>query len=137
MDVKITKKMLNDYRKTKREIPLLEAELLEMLQGDAGLGNSTIFDYRTGFPRPQSVVGFDWELYQRRKNVLAKKRAEVKAVDEWVNGIGDAQARFVFRAFYIDGQGWNTIAQRLGYTNNPDYPRLMVRDKYLKDKQIK
>lgn len=137
MDVKITKKMLNDYRKTKREIPLLEAELLEMQQGDAGLGNSTIFDYRTGFPRPQSVVGFDWELYQRRKNVLAKKRAEVKAVDEWVNGIEDTWTRFVFRAFYIDGQGWNTIAQRLGYTNNPDYPRLYIRDKYLKDKQVK
>ena len=60
--IKITRKLLDDYRRLKREIPLLELELVEMLQGDNGFDNSTIFDYRTGEARPQSVVGFDWKL---------------------------------------------------------------------------
>ena len=48
MGIKITRKLLDDYRRLKREIPLLELELVEMLQGDNGFDNSTIFDYRTG-----------------------------------------------------------------------------------------
>ena len=54
--IKITRKLLDDYRRLKQEIPLLELELVEMLQGDNGFDNSTIFDYRTGEARPQSVV---------------------------------------------------------------------------------
>ncbi len=44
--------MLNNYRRLKREIPILEAELVEMKKGDNGFNNSTIFDYRDGYPRP-------------------------------------------------------------------------------------
>ncbi|MFR1080466.1 hypothetical protein [Enterocloster sp.] len=51
MSIKITKKLLNNYRRWKREIPLLEAELVEMREDpDHGFGNSTVFDYRTGKP---------------------------------------------------------------------------------------
>lgn len=66
-EIKITRKLLDNYRKLKREIPVLGLELDEMMNGEAGLGNSTIFDYSTGFARPQSVVGFDQERYDRRK----------------------------------------------------------------------
>ena len=51
-EIKITRKLLDNYRKLKREIPVLSMELAEMKQGEAGLGNSTIFDYTTGFARP-------------------------------------------------------------------------------------
>ena len=66
MNLKITRALLNEYRdmRKKRTIPILELELEEMKQGDNGLGNSTVFDYRTGQARPQSVVGFDWKLYE-------------------------------------------------------------------------
>lgn len=57
MEMKITRKILENYRKEKWKIPLLELELLEMKKGDNGLSNSTVFDYQTGFPRPQSVAG--------------------------------------------------------------------------------
>ena len=50
MRIKITRKLLDSYRKMKREIPTLAAELAEMKQGDNGLCNSTILDYRTGEP---------------------------------------------------------------------------------------
>ena len=42
MNIKITRKLLDDYRKIKREIPILEIELEEMKTTDSGIGNSTI-----------------------------------------------------------------------------------------------
>lgn len=131
-EIKITRKLLDDYRKLKREIPLLELELEEMKQGDNGLGNSTIYDYRTGQAMPQSVVGFDWPLYEHRQKVLNHKKAKVETVEQWINAIEDGQARCVFRMFYIDEMGWVKIAAKIGYAESPDYPRLHIRDEYLK-----
>ena len=136
MGIKITKKLLDDYRKMKKEIPLLALELKNMSQGDNGFNNSTIFDYRDGYPKPQSVVGFDWPLYEHRKKVLAGKKVKVKAIEEWINAIEDGQTRCVFRMFYIDGMKWEIIASKTGYSSSPDYPRLMIRDKYLKEMKI-
>ena len=136
MDFKITKKMLNDYKRLKQEIPLLELELKHMQNGDNGFGNSTVFDYRSGFPMPQSVVGFDWPLYEHRKKVIEVKKAKVKAVEQWINGIEDGQTRCVFKMFYMDGMTWIKIADKTGYANSPDYPRLHIRDEYLKDCKI-
>lgn len=136
MAMKITKKLLDDYKKTKREIPLLEAELIGMKRGDAGIGNSTIFDYQTGFPRPQSVVGFDWPLYERRKRNLELKKEKVAAVEKWIEAIEDGQTRCVFRMFYIGAMKWDKIAIKTGYAGNADYPRLYIRDKYLKEQKI-
>ena len=111
--MKITRDMLNNYRRLKREIPILEAELVEMKKGDNGFNNSTIFDYRDGYPRPQSVVGFDWPLYEHRKKVLNSKKERVKAVERWINSIEDGQTRCVFRMFYMDGMSWLKIAEKL------------------------
>ncbi len=135
--IRITRQLLDDYRKLKREIPLLRAELHDMKQGDNGFGNSTIFDYRTGFPMPQSVIGFDWELCEHREKVLERKEAKVKAVEDWINAIEDGQTRCVFRMFYIDGMSWEKIAVKTGYANSLDYPRLHIRDDYLKKCGIK
>lgn len=128
--IKITKKLLSDYRKIKRSIPLLETELQEMKETDAGIGNSTVFDYRTGYGRPQSVIGFDGDLYTRRKKTLEKKKEQVRAVEQWINQIEEGQARYVFKMFYINGMTWEKIALKTGYSNSPDYPRLHIRDAY-------
>lgn len=136
MGIKITRKLLDDYRRLKREIPILELELRNMMQGDNGFGNSTIFDYRTGEARPQSVVGFDWKLHEHREKVLAGKKTKAKAVERWIEQIEDGQTRCVFKMFYIDGMTWEKIAAKTGYASSPDYPRLYIRDKYLKDKKI-
>lgn len=133
---KITRKLLEDYRRLKREIPLLELELQEMKKGDNGFGNSVILDYRTGEPRPQNIVGFDWPLYEYREKVLAGKKAKVKAVEKWIEAIEDGQTRCVFRMFYLDGMTWEKIAAKTGYSKSPDYPRLHIRDDYLKKFRI-
>lgn len=136
--MKMTKKLLDNYQKLKREIPFLQTELEEMMfSPDAGMGNSTVFDYQTGYPRAQSVVGFDWPLYEYRKKVLENKKSQVKAVDDWINSIEDAQTRCVFRMRYIDGMNWVKIAAKAGYAGNPDYPRIVIRDRYLAKQKIK
>lgn len=138
MDIKITRKLLDEYREIKRKriIPLLEAELEEMKQGDNGFGNSTVFDYRDGYPKPQSVVGFDWDLYEYREKSLETKKAKVQAVEKWIDAIEDGQTRCVFKMYYTNGMKWERIAVKTGYSKSPDYPRLMIRDKYLKDCNI-
>lgn len=135
--IKVTKKMLEDYRKNVREIPFLEEELAELEMTDKGMGNSVILDYREGFPRPQSVVGFDKDRYKRRKRSLELKKAKVAAVKEWIENIEDGQTRCIFKMFYMEEMTWLKIAQKTGYVNNPDYPRLHIRDKYLKKCKIK
>lgn len=137
MDIRITKKLLDSYRKLKRKIPILESELTEMTQGDNGFGNSTIFDYRTGEPRPQSVVGFDWDLYKSRIRKLDEIKTQCAAIEKWIEAIEDGQTRCVFRMYYKDGMTWEKIAAKTGYKGNPDYPRLYIRDKYLKEQKIR
>lgn len=137
MEIKITKKLLNDYQKYKREIPFLEAELDEMWTTDAGIGNSTIFDYRSGYPKPQSVVGFDRSLYEHRKGVLECREAQVAAVEQWIKEIQDGQTRCIFRMRYIEGMNWVKIAEKTGYGGREDYVRRHIRDKYLEKCKIR
>lgn len=111
-EIKITRKLLDEYRdmRKKRTIPILEMELEEMKQGDSGFDNSTVFDYREGYPKPQSVVGFDWPLYEHREAVINNKKAIVKAVETWIDSIEDGQTRYVFKCFYKDTMDWVKIA---------------------------
>ncbi|WP_330604068.1 hypothetical protein [Blautia massiliensis (ex Durand et al. 2017)] len=136
-EIKITRKLLDNYKKIKREIPILGLELDEMKNGEAGLGNSVILDGRTGINRPQSVVGFDQERYDRRKRTYEHKNEQVAAVDNWIQNIEDGQTRYVFKAFYQQGLTWEKIAEKTGYSQSPDYPRLYIRDIYLKKCEIK
>ena len=137
MEIRITKKLLRNYKKYKREIPYLEVELQQMREGDAGIGNSTIFDYRSGYPQLQSVVGFDWPLYEHRCQVLERRKKQVKAVETWINAIPEGQVRCVFRMRYIDGMSWVRIAEKTGYGGNPDYVRITLRDRYLEKRGVK
>ena len=51
--IKITRKLLSSYRKLKKEIVVLELELVEMMEGDNGIGISVVMDYRKGYPQPK------------------------------------------------------------------------------------
>ena len=137
IEVKITGNLLKNYRKYKREIPFLEDELEEILTTDVGFGNSVILDYQEGYPRPQSVVGFDRALYERRKGVLEHRKAQVKAVEQWIESIEEGQIRCIFRMRYINGMSWVKIAEKTGYGGREDYVRLHIRDRYLKKCKIR
>lgn len=132
----MTKKTLSNYRKLKKEIPLLEYELSELKTTDRGIGNSVILNGKNGSKKPESVIGFDEKKYLRRKAALMKKREETAAVEEWIDGIEDVQTRCVFKMYYIDGLSWEQVAMKTGYAGNPDYPRRHIRDDYI-EKHLK
>jgi len=48
----------------------LEAEIQEMITTDSGMVSDTVLDYRRGYPKIQSIVGFNWTLYERRQKDL-------------------------------------------------------------------
>ena len=122
--IKITKKLLDEYRKTKIEIPLLEQELHEMWTTEKGFGNSVILNGKNGSKKPETVVGFD------------------RAVERWIDSIEDVETRMVFKMYYTEGLGFETISIKLGrvrsgnYNRSGDYIRMYIRDKFLKENKI-
>lgn len=133
----MTRARLDNYRKLKREIPILEAEIKDLWLTDKGMGNSVILNGKDGTKKPETVVGFDHEKYERRKASLQRKKEEAVRIRDWIEAIEDGQTRCVFRMFYVDGMSWKKIAQKIGMGGNEDYPRKMIRDKYLEEKKIK
>lgn len=137
MEVRITRELLDNYRKIKREIPILEYELRELWLTDKGMGNSVILNGKNGSKKPETVVGFDQEKYNRRKRTLNLKKVQAEAVEKWIDDIPDGQTRCVFKMFYRDGMSWLKIARKIGMPQNDDYPRVCIRDAYLKKMKIK
>ena len=140
--IKITKKLLDEYRKTKIEIPLLELELHEMWTTEKGFGNSVILNGKNGSKKPETVVGFDQERYDRRKLILQNKREKARAVERWIESIEDVETRMVFKMYYTEGLTFETISIKLGhirngnYNRSGDYIRMYIRDKFLKENEI-
>lgn len=133
-EMEMTKEHLESYRKLMQDIRLLREELNEMRSSEAGLGSSVVFDYRKGYPRPQAVVGFDGGRYDRKQELLEKKIQQAEKIREWIEAIEDPGVRAVFRYYYLDGMTWQQVALKLGYRDNPDYPRLYIRDKWLRER---
>ena len=135
--IKITKKLLEEYRKMmKRDIPLLEYELREMCMTEKGLGNSVILNGKNGTKKPETVVGFDQERYDRRKQTLQNKKEKAQAVKKWIEDIEDVCVRNTFREYYTNGRNWEQVAMKVGYAGRADYVRLTFRDKFLKEQKI-
>lgn len=135
-EVKVTRKMLDEYRSNLKKIPMIEDELQEMLRGDNGIGVDTVLDYRKGYPRPQVISGFSWELYKKRLLELDKTRKKVEIVKRWVDNIEDVQTRTAIRLFYIDGKSWEQISEKLGLKGESTV-RVCIRDVFFKKNGIK
>lgn len=133
----MTRKELNGYIRYKQEIKLLETELEEMKNTDAGLGNDTVFDYRSGYPKPQSVVGFDEKKYENRKKRLDKRVRQIREIEDWIEKIEDTEIRLVFQLRYFENLSWVKIADKTGNSGRPDYVRIVLRDRYLEKNSIK
>lgn len=134
--MEVTRKMLEDYRKIKAEIPLLEYELRKMRLTDAGFGNTVILNGKNGSKKPETVVGFDQERYDRRKEILRRKKEKTRAVERWIDSIDDAETRMVFKMYYTEGLGFESISIKLGRIRSGDYIRMYIRDKFLKKNGI-
>lgn len=111
----MTKKRLEEYRSNKDEIAELRYKLGHLGEGDSLIGNDVIMDYRTGFPMPQSVVGYDFDKEQRLKDSwrkqLSKLQSECLEVELWIEAIPDSLTRRIFRMCYVDGMSQKKIAR--------------------------
>ena len=125
------KEKLENYKNTVSNIYVLKLEIYDMVHTDKGIGSSVIMDYRTGYPRPQNVSGFDWKKYNSKIAKLEKAEKEEKEVREWIENIEDGRIRHIFKLRYINGLTWKRIAKKIG-EHDESYPRKQIHDKYLK-----
>lgn len=58
----MTRERLEAYKSNAEEIKELRHKLAHLGEGDSLIGNDVIFNYQTGFPMPQAVVGYDLSL---------------------------------------------------------------------------
>lgn len=113
----MTREKLEAYRSNLDEIKELEIKLQELQGSESLIGNSVILDYRRGYPQPQSVVGYDYDLEQRRRERWEKRlgelRAEVDEVESWIEVIPDSLTRRIFRMYYCEGMKQGKIAKKV------------------------
>lgn len=130
----ITKEMLQSYRSKKDEIAELDWWLHNRWKDESMIGSDVILDYRTGYPRPQSVVGFDYDRYDRLQDRDNAKKAlleqECAEIEEFVESIPDSLTRRIFRMSFIDGRKQKYVAKAV----HLDQSRVSRRiDDYLKN----
>ena len=113
----VTKEMLESNRSKKEEIKELQYKLRHLGQGDSMVGNDTIFDYRSGYPQPQAVVGTDREKVSRTEQLYRKKISELEMecqrVEEFIEEIKDSMTRRIFRMYYIEGMSQKAIGKKV------------------------
>lgn len=111
------KQRLEAYRSNLAEIKELEKKLADLTGNESLIGNSVIMDYRRGYPQPQSVVGYDYELESSRRERWEKRKAKLQAdvneVEEWIEAIPDGLTRRCFRMVYCDGLTQRKVAKKL------------------------
>lgn len=142
--LQITIKDLESFREMNQSLHILKNRFEDFkskknTEESTCYGNSVVFDYSTGYPRPQSVVGFDMKEYEEKYDDFLKriKKLEEKIlfIKKWIEDIEDERTRYVFEAYYVEGKKWGKIASEMGYPEH--YPRLYIRDTFLKEKGIK
>ena len=132
--MEMTRERLEGYRSCRDEIQELQYKLDHLGEGDSLIGNDVIMDYRDGFPRPQSVVGYDYGKYERLRKAyesrIEKLQAECAEVELWIEAIPDSLTRRIFRMYYIDGMNQKQIG-RIVHLDRSRISRKI--DEYLKN----
>ena len=115
--VVMEREQLERYLSQKEEIRELRYKLEHLGEGDSLIGNSTIFDDSTGYPRPQVVVGYDYNkerrLRERYETRLEKLQVDCEETEQWIEAIPDSQTRRIFRMYYLEGETQQKIGKKL------------------------
>ena len=111
------REQLERYLSQKEEIRELRYKLEHLGEGDSLIGNSTIFDYSTGYPKPQAVVGYDynkeWRLRERYETRLEELQVDCEETEQWIEAIPDSQTRRIFRMRFIEGMILEQIGKKM------------------------
>lgn len=113
----MTRERLEQYQSNKAEIKELKYKLQHLREGDSLIGNDVVFDYRSGYPQPQAVVGYDYELEAKRRkryeDHIAKLQAEQDNIEEWVFAIRDSRTRRIFQLYFLDGLTQERVGRKV------------------------
>lgn len=113
----MTLELLRDYKSKKEEIKELAYKLDHIEDNDNLVGNDIIFDYRSGYPQPQAVIGTDQEKYHRLSSRWSKRKTllekECQQVEEFVESIPDSLTRRIFRQKFIEGKTQEEVSRDL------------------------
>lgn len=113
-EIEVTEDLLKDYRSMKDELAETKYKLYHLDDNDAMIGNDVIFDYSTGQPRPQSVVGYDCAKADRMKsmygNRIKKLEERMSAVEKYIDGLPSSISRRVMGMFYLQGMTQKSIS---------------------------
>lgn len=105
--MEMTKEYLSEYRSKRAEIKELDYKLNNRWKSEYMLGVNTIFDYSSGYPVPQAVVGFDQKKYERQQNADLKKKTkletECEEIERFIEEIESSTIRRIFQLYYIEG----------------------------------
>lgn len=116
----MTKQRLEEYRSNKAELAELQYKLEHLGDGDSLIGSDVILDYRKGYPQPQAIVGYDYELERRRRERwerrIAQLKEELEEVEAWIEAIPESVTRRIFRMYYINGDSQEKIGKKLYLT---------------------
>lgn len=105
----MTKSDLSEYRSKMAEIAELEDKLKGL--GDGSMTESSVInDYRTGYPRPQAVVGISWEDVAETEKRIEKLKKDCKKIEEYIEQIPDSVTRRIFRLYFLEGMKQNAVA---------------------------
>lgn len=111
------KEQLERYRSQKEEIQELQYKLEHLGEGDSLIGNDIIFNYSTGYPRAQTIVGYDYKkhcrLRTRYEDRIQKMQADCDETEQWIEAIPDSLTRRIFRMCYIEGMTQAQIGKRV------------------------
>lgn len=111
----MTRQKLEQYKSKKEEIGELEDYIRKLGSNESLIGSSTVFDYRTGYPKPQAVTGVDRAEFWKKKEKYEKKIQELKAdceeVEDFILGIEDSLIRRIFRLSYMEGMTQDSVAK--------------------------
>lgn len=115
--MEMTAETLKRYCSNKQEIKELQVRLNGLFEGDNMIDHDVIIDGSKGYPRPQAIIGIDYERYRRQKkrieNLISKLQSENDNIEEFVFGIEDRTTRRIFTMYYLDGLTQHKIAKRL------------------------
>ena len=132
--MEMTRERLEGYRSCKEEIRELQYKLAHLGEGDSMMGHDVILDYQTGFPRPQSIVGYDHEKEERLRRTyesrIAKLQAECEEVELWIEAIPDSLTRRIFRMYFLEGRSQKQIGKIVHLDRSMISKKI---DKYMKD----
>lgn len=115
--MEMTRERLEQYRSNLQEIRELTYKLDHLGEGDSLIGNDVIMDYKKGYPRPQSVVGYDYDLEARRRERyegrIKKLLEENELIEDFVLSIPEGRMRRIIRMYFLEGLSQWKISRKM------------------------